>query len=186
LEAPTDRWERARDDIRKAILERGYNEKVGAFTQSFDSSTLDASTLVIPRIGFLPPKDQRVQSTIAQIQQRLTHDGLVYRYRTEDGLAGGEGTFTLCTFWLVDALALSGRLDEARALFERTMGYANDLGLLSEEIDPGSGQQLGNFPQGFSHLALIGAAVNLAKVASQGSEDEPQDESDRAAAATHG
>jgi GH15 family glucan-1,4-alpha-glucosidase len=184
LEAPTDRWEHARGEMHQAILDRGYNEKVGAFTQSFDSSVLDASTLVIPRIGFLPAKDRRVQSTIEQIQKHLTHDGLVYRYRTQDGLAGGEGTFTLCTFWLVDALALSGRLDEARALFERTLGYANDLGLLSEEIDPGSGEQLGNFPQGFSHLALIGAAVNLAKVADHGSEDEPQDESDRAAAAS--
>jgi GH15 family glucan-1,4-alpha-glucosidase len=138
---------------------------------------------VIPRIGFLPHTDSRVQSTINQIQKHLTRAGLVYRYRTEDGLAGGEGTFTLCTFWLVDALALSGRLNEARELFERTIAYANDLGLLSEEIDPASGELLGNFPQGFSHLALIGAAVNLAKVSHQGSEDEPLDESDRAARA---
>ena len=109
---------------------------MAAFTQAFGSSTLDASALVIPRVGFLPPTDPRVRSTVEQIRRHLTRDGLVYRYRTSDGLAGGEGTFTLCTFWLVEALALGGRLDEARELFERTVGYANDLGLLAEEINP--------------------------------------------------
>jgi GH15 family glucan-1,4-alpha-glucosidase len=183
LEAPLQRWQKARDEIRDAILAHGYNQQVGAFTQSFGSSTLDASVLVIPRIGFLPHTDARVQSTIDQVQRHLSRDGLVYRYRTRDGLAGGEGTFTLCTFWLVDALALSGRLAEAHELFKRTIGYANDLGLLSEEIDPASGEQLGNFPQGFSHLALIGAAVNLAKAEEHGSEDQAQSESDRAARA---
>jgi GH15 family glucan-1,4-alpha-glucosidase len=180
LDSPCDRWQKTRDKIRAAILEHGYDDKAGAFTQAFGSSTLDATALVIPRIGFLPPTDPRVRSTVDQIRNQLSKDGLVYRYRTQDGLAGGEGTFTLCTFWLIDTLALGGRLDEARVLFERAVSYANDLGLLSEEIDADKHEQLGNFPQGFSHLALIGAAVNLAKAAEHGSEDEPETESDRA------
>jgi alpha,alpha-trehalase len=180
LEAPVDRWQHTREEIRQAILEQGYDAHLGAFTQAFGSSTLDASALVIPRIGFLPPTDPRFTSTVDQIRQHLTRDGLVYRYRTQDGLAGGEGTFTLCTFWLVDALALGGRLGEARELFERVLGYANDLGLLAEEIDPENSEQLGNFPQGFSHLALIGAAVNLAKAAGHGPEHQAETESERA------
>ncbi len=180
LDAPCDRWQRTRDEIRSAILRDGYNSDIGAFTQAFGSSAVDATALVIPRIGFLPPTDPRVKSTVAVIRKQLSNDGLVYRYRTRDGLAGGEGTFTLCTFWLVDALALGGHLDEAKGLFERTVGYANDLGLLAEEIDPDKREQLGNFPQGFSHLALIGAAVNLAKAAAHGSEEEAETESDRA------
>jgi alpha,alpha-trehalase len=184
LEAPTQHWECVRDEIRRTILERGYDENIGAFTQAFGSSTLDATALVIPRIGFLPPTDARVRSTVDRIKQHLSKNGLVYRYRTEDGLAGGEGTFTLCSFWLVDALALGGRLDEARSLFERVAGYANDLGLLAEEIDAESGEQLGNFPQGFSHLALIGAAVNLAKAARHGAEEQPESEDDRAGRAS--
>ena len=135
---------------------------------------------MIPRIGFLPPTDPRVRSTVDQIRRHLTKDGLVYRYRTPDGLAGGEGTFTLCTFWLVDALALGGQLDEAHQLFERAVGYANDVGLLAEEIDPETREQLGNFPQGFSHMALIGAAVNLAKAARHGPEHRAETESERA------
>jgi GH15 family glucan-1,4-alpha-glucosidase len=180
LDAPRERWEKTREEIRSAILRDGYNSDMGAFTQAFGSSAVDATALVIPRIGFLPPSDPRVQSTINVIRKGLSHNGLVYRYRTQDGLAGGEGTFTLCSFWLADALALGGRLDEATALFEHAVGYANDLGLLAEEIDPDTGEQLGNFPQGFSHLALIGAAVNLAKAAAHGSEEQPETESDRA------
>ena len=180
LDAPVGRWQHTREEIRQAILAHGYDARLGAFTQSFGSSTLDASALVIPRIGFLPPTDPRFVSTVDQIRRHLTRDGLVYRYRTHDGLAGGEGTFTLCTFWLVDALALGGRLNEARALFERALGYANDLGLLSEEIDPENSEQLGNFPQGFSHLALIGAAVNLAKAARHGPEHQAENEGERA------
>ena len=184
LEAPVKRWHSVREQIRQTILERGYDEHTGAFTQAFGSSTLDATALVIPRIGFLPPTHARVRSTVQQIQQHLSKNGLVYRYRTQDGLAGGEGTFTLCSFWLVDALALGGHLDQARALFERVAGYANDLGLLAEEIDAESGEQLGNFPQGFSHLALIGAAVNLAKAAKHGAEEQPESEDDRAGRAS--
>jgi len=180
LEAPLDRWQRTQAEVRQAILGRGYDEKLGAFTQAFGSSTLDASALVIPRIGFLPPTDGRVKSTVEQIRRHLTRDGLVYRYRTQDGLAGGEGTFTLCTFWLVDALALGGRLDEARELFERVVAYANDLGLLAEEINPDTSEQLGNFPQGFSHMALIGAAVNLAKASRHGPEEQAESEGERA------
>ena len=180
MDAPCERWQSTRDEIRSEILRKGYNSEIGAFTQAFGSSALDATALVIPRIGFLPPTDPRVQSTVALIGKRLGQNGLVYRYRTADGLVGGEGAFTLCTFWLVDALALGGRLEEARELFEHAIGYANDLGLLSEEIDPEKREQLGNFPQGFSHLALIGAAANLAKAAEHGTEEEPETESDRA------
>ncbi|MDQ6672756.1 MAG: glycoside hydrolase family 15 protein [Chloroflexota bacterium] len=179
LQAPTVRWGDARDKIRQAILEHGYDTQLAAFTQAFGNSTLDASALVMPRIGFLPPTDPRVRSTVEQIRRHLTQGGLVYRYRTTDGLAGGEGTFTLCSFWLVEALALGGRLDDARELFERMLGHANDLGLLAEEINPQTSEQLGNFPQGFSHMALIGAAVNLAKAARNGPEQQPENESER-------
>jgi len=179
LDAPLDHWRQTRQAIRRAILERGYDAKQGAFTQAFGSPALDASALAIPRIGFLPPTDARVRSTVERIRADLTQDGLVYRYRTHDGLAGGEGTFALCTFWLVDALALGGRLDQARELFEGVLRYANDVGLLSEEINPGSGELLGNFPQGFSHLALIGSAVNMAKAAKHGAEEQSETEAER-------
>jgi GH15 family glucan-1,4-alpha-glucosidase len=180
LPGPLARWRRTRTQIRAAILRDGYNRTVGAFTQSFGSTSLDASALAIPRIGFLPATDPRVLSTIERIRADLTADGLVYRYRTPDGLPRGEGAFALCTFWLVDALALTNRLEEARVLFEHVLGYANDVGLLSEEIDPASGSLLGNFPQGFSHLALIGAAVNLAKAAKYGAEHTAETEAERA------
>jgi len=183
LKAPLDRWRDTRGQIRQAILERSYDTQLESFTQAFGSSTLDAVALVIPRVGFLPPTDPRVRSTVEQIRRHLTRDGLVYRYRTADGLAGGEGTFTLCTFWLVEALALGGQLDEAHELFERIVGHANDLGLLAEEFNPETMEQLGNFPQGFSHMALIGAAVNLAKAARHGPERQAETESERAGGA---
>src|SRR5581483_9181580 len=147
LDAPLDDWRRTRDAIRQAILDRGYDARIGAFTQAFGSSALDASALAIPRVGFLAATDPRVRSTIERIRADLTRNGLVDRYHTPDGLRGGEASFTLVTFWLVDALALSGRLDEAHALFEHVLGYANDVGLLSEEIAPNAGLLLGNFPQ---------------------------------------
>lgn len=162
-------WQRVRDEIRRTILTNGYDPNLGAFTQYLGGAVLDASSLAIPLVGFLPPSDPRVRSTVARIQE-LTSDGLVYRYLTDDGLPGGEGTFALCSFWLVDNLALDGRIDEARGLFERVVGYANDLGLLSEQIDPVNGQLLGNFPQGFTHLALIRSAVNIAKAEALGPE----------------
>jgi alpha,alpha-trehalase len=161
LAAPLERWQEIRDRIRGAILEQGYNAKLGVFTQTLGGDVLDAAALMVPRMGLLAPSDPRIQSTVERIRKQLTHHGLVYRYRTVDGLAGGEGTFTLCTFWLVTALALVARVDEARSLFEHVLGYANDVGLFSEEIDPDSRELLGNFPQGFSHLALIHAAVHV-------------------------
>ena len=166
-------WRTERDAVRQAILTDGYDAGLGAFTQAFGEPTLDASALAIPLVGFLPPTDPRVQSTVAAIQQRLTAGGLVYRYlpaETPDGLAGDDATFALCSFWLVDNLALAGRVDEARALFEKIAGYANDVGLLAEEIDPTTGELLGNFPQGFTHLALIGSALAIAEAEAAGAE----------------
>jgi GH15 family glucan-1,4-alpha-glucosidase len=184
LDAPLDRWRDARREIREAILSRGYNERVGAFTQAFDSDDLDATALVIPRIGFLPATDPRFLSTLDRIQQGLVgKDGFVHRYCTADGLPGGEGSFTLCSLWLVDALALAGRVDQARALFERILGRANDLGLFSEEFASSTGELLGNYPQGFTHLGLIGAAVNLAKAGQHGAEHEAHTEGERAGTA---
>jgi alpha,alpha-trehalase len=162
LDGDTQTWTRARDEIRAAILERGFDRSVGAFTQAFGSPALDASALMIPIVGFLPGSDVRMTSTINAILERLTSQGLVYRYLSNDGLPGGEATFALCTFWMVDALALSGRLDEAEAMFARVTGFANDVGLLSEEIEPTTGRLLGNFPQAFTHLALIRSASRLA------------------------
>ena len=157
-----DRWRQARDEARRLVLERGYNDDVGAFTQSFGSTALDAATLLIPLHELLPFDDGRVQVTINRIMEELTEDGLVHRYRADDGLPGGEGAFLLCTFWLIDALALSGRLDEAEELFERVCRRANHVGLLAEQIDPGSGRFLGNFPQAFSHIGLINSALYIA------------------------
>ncbi|GAB3163570.1 glycoside hydrolase family 15 protein [Microbispora hainanensis] len=158
----TESWRRTRAEIRDTLLREGWNERVGAFTQSFGSDELDASALMVPIICFLPPDDPRVLSTIDAIAEGLTDDqGLVYRYRAEDGvdgLAGEEGTFLLCSFWLAQALAVSGQVGRAREAFERAAAYANDVGLLSEEVDPGSGELLGNFPQAFSHIGLINAA----------------------------
>src|SRR6266700_3867724 len=154
-----DGWAAARERIRAAILERGWSEKAGAFTQAFGSDDLDASALMIPIVGFLPATDPRMRATIDAIAERLTDThGLVYRYRASDGLAGSEGTFLLCTFWLTHALALAGEVERARATFERAVAYVNDVGLLAEEVDPVSGELLGNFPQAFSHIGLVNAA----------------------------
>jgi alpha,alpha-trehalase len=184
LDAPLDRWRATRREIREAILDQGYSQSVGAFTQAFGSDDLDATALAIPRIGFLPATDPRFLSTLDRIQERLAGpDGFVHRYCTADGLPGGEGSFTLCTLWLVDALALAGRVDQARALFERILRRANDLGLFSEEFESASGELLGNYPQGFTHLGLIGAAVNLAKAHRHGAEHEAQTEGERAGTA---
>lgn len=164
LDGNTDTWSRARDEIRSAILSKGYDEALGAFTQAFDHSALDASALVIPLVGFLPASDPRMQSTIRAIQQRLTSNGLVYRYGdgdAPDGVPGREATFAMCTFWMVDNLALLGRHDEATTMFEEVVSYANDVGLFAEQIQPHTRELLGNFPQGFTHLALIRSAVRL-------------------------
>ncbi len=183
LPASLEIWQRTRDSIRQDILVAGYNKEKGAFVQTVGGSAMDASCLLIPWAGFLPATDPLVQSTVERIKKELTYNGLVYRYRSEDGLPGSEVTFASCTFWLVDTLALSGRLTEAHDLFERIASYRNDLGLISEEIDPVSGALLGNFPQGFSHMALINAAVNLAKTAKYGAEERPHTEADRASKA---
>jgi GH15 family glucan-1,4-alpha-glucosidase len=173
-------WQRTRDDIRDAILTRGYDRTLQTFTQEFDAPALDASALVIPLVGFLPPTDSRVRSTVRRLQERLTSNGLVYRYLNDDGLPGGEATFALCTFWLIDNLALAGQVSEARELFERVIGYANDLGLLAEEINPVTRELLGNYPQGYTHLALIRSALNIAKAETRGPEQHAVTPAERA------
>jgi GH15 family glucan-1,4-alpha-glucosidase len=158
----TDRvpaWAARRDEIAEAILEHGWSEDAKAFTQAFGSDHLDAAALMVPIVGFLEPRDARVLSTLDAIEDRLTDDrGLVFRYLAPDGLAGGEGTFLLCTFWLAQARALAGQVDQATAVFERAIAYVNDVGLLAEEVDPTTGEQLGNFPQALSHIGLVNAA----------------------------
>jgi alpha,alpha-trehalase len=155
----TPRWAAARDEIRAAIDSRGWNDKAGAFTQAFGSEDLDASNLMLAITGFLPGDDPRMKATVDAIAARLTDQrGLVYRYLAHDGLAGQEGTFLLCTFWLAHAQALAGELDQATATFERAIAAINDVGLLAEEVDPGSGEMIGNFPQAFSHIGLVNAA----------------------------
>jgi GH15 family glucan-1,4-alpha-glucosidase len=155
-------WQRTRQEIADAVLLHGWSEEGGAFTQSFGSTALDASALVLPIVGFLPADDPRMLATIDAVAEQLTDDrGLVYRYRAEhngDGVAGEEGTFLLCTFWLAEALALAGQVQRAREVFERAASLVTDLGLLSEEVDVGSGELLGNFPQAFSHVGLVNAA----------------------------
>jgi GH15 family glucan-1,4-alpha-glucosidase len=156
------RWKDIRDEIHRQVCERGYNPKVKAFTQYYGSDALDASILMLPIVGFLPPQDARVLSTIAAIERDLMVDGFVLRYKPQkenvDGLPGTEGVFLPCSFWLATCLQLIGRKDDARALFERLLTLRNDLGLLSEEYDPRAKRQLGNFPQAFSHLALVTTA----------------------------
>jgi GH15 family glucan-1,4-alpha-glucosidase len=152
-------WQEARDAIADAILRDGWSDKAGAFTQSFGSDELDASSLVLPLVGFLPASDGRVLATIAAVETHLTDDrGLVHRYAGDDGLVGDEGAFLLCTFWLAEALARSGRPARARGVFDRAAAFVNDVGLLAEEVAPRTGELLGNFPQGFSHVGLVNAA----------------------------
>jgi GH15 family glucan-1,4-alpha-glucosidase len=152
-------WGAARDEIRTAILTRGWDERAGAFTQAFGSEDLDASSLMLSITGFLPGDDPRMKATIDAIARRLTDErGLVYRYLSHDGLAGAEGTFLLCTFWLAQAQALAGDAEAASATFERAVAAINDVGLLAEEVDPRNGEMIGNFPQAFSHIGLINAA----------------------------
>jgi GH15 family glucan-1,4-alpha-glucosidase len=157
--ASVGRWRDGREEIRRAILEQGWSERAGAFTQTFGGNELDASTLLLPIVGFLPGNDARVRATVDAIAARLTdRHGLVYRYLAPDGLAGEEGTFLLCTFWLAHALALGGDVARAREVFGRAAAFVNDLGLLAEEVDGRTGELLGNFPQAFSHVGLVNAA----------------------------
>ena len=169
LGAEADRvatWVEHRDRIREAILSDGWSDRAGAFTQAFGRDDLDASVLMMPLVGFLPATDPRMRATIDAIAARLTDEhGFVFRYLNEDGLPGSEGTFGICTYWLAECLALAGEVDRARALFGRITRCANDVGLLSEEVDPGSGELLGNFPQAFTHIGLINAALAIESAA---------------------
>jgi GH15 family glucan-1,4-alpha-glucosidase len=165
LEAPVERWRTIRDAIHDQVCARGYDATRASFVQSYDSTALDASLLLIAIVGFLPPTDARVRSTVAAIERDLLRHGLVLRYDTadsKDGLPPGEGAFLACSFWLADNYILQERFDEAQALFDRLLSYRNDVGLLAEEYDPVARRQLGNFPQAFSHLALINTASSLA------------------------
>lgn len=162
-------WKETRNQIRTAILENGWNADVGAFTQVLGGSELDASALLISMVGFLPPDDPRVLATIEATERHLTGThGLVFRYLSDDGLPGGEGTFLLCTFWLAEALARAGQVARAREVFDRAAAYLNDVGLLAEEVDPDSGEMLGNFPQAFSHIGLINAAWAIHQASTPG------------------
>jgi GH15 family glucan-1,4-alpha-glucosidase len=166
LDGPVDRWRKVRAEIYDQVCERGFNRDIGAFTQTYGSRALDASALLIANVGFLPCSDPRIQGTIAAIERGLMRDGFVLRYHTtetDDGLPPGEGAFLACSFWLADAYAQAGRRADARKLFERLLAIRNDLGLLAEEYDPQAGRQLGNFPQAFSHVALVNTAHNLAR-----------------------
>ncbi len=163
LDAPLERWTSNRSRIKKAILERGFNKKLNSFVQAFDYEALDATSLLIPRLGFLPANDPRVLGTIDAIMKGLNQGGLLRRYTGDDGLPGEEGVFVICSFWLVQALSLVGLLDEAQDEFMRILRYRSPLGLFSEEIDPRTGHQIGNFPQAFSHLGLVNAALYLGK-----------------------
>jgi GH15 family glucan-1,4-alpha-glucosidase len=166
LEGPLERWRAIRDEIHAQVCREGWNAELGSFTQFYGSPHLDASLLLLPQVGFLPPEDPRIRGTLAAVQRQLSSDGFLLRYGSEqesDGLPAGEGTFLPCSFWLVDALALDGQYDEAMTLFERLLGVRNDLGLLAEEYDPRTGRLLGNFPQAFSHIALINTAITLSQ-----------------------
>ena len=167
-------WRKAADEIHAEVCSHGTDDR-GVFCQHYDTTALDASALLIPLLGFLPPDDERVRATVLAIADELTEDELVLRYRveeTDDGFSGEEGTFTICSFWLVSALTEIGQVARARALCEKLLSYASPLMLYAEEIDPHSGRHLGNFPQAFSHLALINAVIHLIR----------EDERDSAAA----
>lgn len=164
LDGPVDRWRAARDAIHDEVCARGYDADAGCFVQSYGSKNLDAALLLMPLVGFLPPSDERVAGTIRCIEQRLLVNGLVLRYDTrvtDDGLPPGEGAFLACSFWLADAYVLLGRHADARALFERLIALRNEVGLLSEEYNAERNRFLGNFPQAFSHVALVTTGLNL-------------------------
>jgi GH15 family glucan-1,4-alpha-glucosidase len=168
LPGPVDRWRRLRDAIHADVCANGYSRERGSFVQAYGATALDASLLLLPSLGFLPAADSRYQGTVAAVERDLLANGFLRRYdpgATQDGLAGGEGAFLACSFWLADAYLMIGRTDDARGLFRRLLAVRNDLGLLAEEYDPGAGRQLGNFPQAFSHLALVNTALRLARTA---------------------
>jgi GH15 family glucan-1,4-alpha-glucosidase len=174
-DGPVDRWRELRERIHREVCERGFDAERGTFTQSYGSRGLDAATLMIPLVGFLPPGDERVRATVLAIADELTEHGLVLRYRvdeTEDGLSGKEGTFTICSFWLVSALSEIGEPMRARKLCARVLTHMTTLGLYAEEIDALSGAQLGNFPQAFTHLALINAVSHVIADEQRGDRDQ--------------
>src|SRR6266436_3984608 len=167
LEAPLDRWREVAAAIHADVCRRGFDQELGSFVQSYGSKHLDASLLLLPLVGFLPPDDPRVRGTLQAIEQRLLVDGFVLRYDTaasDDGLPPGEGAFLACSFWLVDAYMAQDRWQDARRMFERLLGLRNDVGLLSEEYDPRTGRLVGNFPQAFTHVALVNSAFNLTQL----------------------
>jgi GH15 family glucan-1,4-alpha-glucosidase len=182
LKGPVDRWCEIRKTIHNDVCRRGYDAQRGSFVRSYGSKEIDASLLLLPAVGFLPPEDPRIRGTIEAVERELVVDGLVRRYDTgkaRDGLPEGEGVFLACSFWLVDAYVMLGRRDDALKLFKRLLGLRNDVGLLSEEYEPGSGRLVGNFPQAFSHLALVNSASNLShdqKPAEQRSDRSVEDE----------
>jgi len=168
LDGPVDRWRALRDEIHAEVMERAWCEAKQAFSQSYDDDELDASALLMPSVGFIDANDPRFVSTVAAIRRDLMAEGLLLRYRPRldgrvDGIEAGEGVFLPCSFWLADALALQGHHDQARELFERLLDLRNDVGLLSEEYDPRARRQLGNFPQAFTHLALVNTALVLSR-----------------------
>ncbi len=163
--APTRRWKQARDEVREAIERRGYDRKRGVYVQAFDRPELDAALLLLPTVEFIAWDDEKMLRTVAAVQEELdAGNGLLYRYRRDDGLGQREGAFLCCSFWLVECLARAGDVTQAREIFDNALAKANDLGLFSEEIDPDSSELLGNFPQGLTHLSHISAATALAQV----------------------
>jgi GH15 family glucan-1,4-alpha-glucosidase len=168
LKGPAARWRCVCDRIHDEVLAKGYDRKRNTFVRAYGSKHLDASLLLLPQLGFLPPSDRRIKGTIAAIERELVRDGFVMRYDTDasvDGLPPGEGAFLACTFWLADAHTMCGRHRDAKRLFERLLKIRNDLGLLSEEYDVRAKRLVGNFPQAFSHIALINTALNLRRIA---------------------
>lgn len=170
LPGEIEKWRKVRAEIREEVMSRGYDAQRGAFVQSYGSKALDAANLMLPLVGFIKADDPRMRSTIQAIERELTSPlGFVYRYKDlDDGLGGEEGTFTMCTFWLVDDLIALGEIDRARTLFDKIRGCANDLGLFSEEVDGNTGEMLGNFPQAFSHMSLINTAIQLQRAEARG------------------
>jgi GH15 family glucan-1,4-alpha-glucosidase len=173
LRGDAGRWRALRDEVHREVCEKGYDPERNTFTQSYGSIELDAAVLLIPRVGFLPPDDRRVIGTVDAVWEELGADGgLVRRYSVDgtkvDGLPGREGAFLACSFWLADALRMTGRVKEARDLFERLLALRNDVGLLAEEYDPVARRQLGNFPQAFSHIGLVNTALALSRVETAG------------------
>jgi len=166
LEGPLAHWQEVAAAIHADVCRRGFNRELGSFVQSYESKQLDASLLLLPCVGFLPCDDARVRGTVEAIERRLLVDGFVLRYDSaaaDDGLPPGEGAFLACSFWLVDAYALQNRWQDARRLFDRLLALHNDVGLLSEEYDPRAGRLVGNFPQAFTHVALVNSAFNLTR-----------------------